>query len=233
MMNGHDNPFAVPATPYPSPAHPDLGSNAMMVNGGFSDPFSVFDRAAVNDVKMSTSVDVFSSELFGDLCKVGAPREEKTSRKTFPQPIKPKLGDLRGEPTVIAPSPSTIDPFIFNASSFNSDTFSGSSVGSNIFGSSFGDGFAQEGTHGGHSGITRKISVPMFPTGGSPPPLIPPRPNNSFTSMNAFIVQAPPPAPRRSSNAPPVVSALGLSLQQPVVTAKTNDPFGDNFFDSR
>ena len=57
--------------------------------------------------------DPFSTgpELFGDILNFGAPRTEKTSKLLFPQPIKPTIGDLRGESSVITPSPTTVDPF--------------------------------------------------------------------------------------------------------------------------
>lgn len=58
-------------------------------------------------------IDPFSTgpELFGDILNFGAPRTEKTSKLLFPQPVKPTIGDLRGEPTVIIPAPTTVDPF--------------------------------------------------------------------------------------------------------------------------
>lgn len=217
---GSVNPFAALSSggAFLAPA----GDSGGIFGGGMSNvmtspvpdnAFSVFDPPPVpqaREEKKPVVSDPFSTgpELFGDILKFGPPRAEKTSNASFPQPIKPKLGDLCGQPTVMVPSPTTVDPFFVTHSAMGLSVSISPPNASSMM--DFYSSPAQQMA-------VRRVSTTSggFGAGNVTPPILPPRPlahsNSAHAGFTGALAPPPPAAPRRSTTTAPVFGVGGFT----------------------
>lgn len=183
--------------------------------------------------------DPFALNAFGDLgVNLGGHRSEKPSKWSFPQPVIPKLGELKGEPATLRPATTTIDRNLLQ------QTVMAVGSGSPPQGTSL-IVFAAPSSSAQLNGMPiRRISstANSFQPGMVAAPVLPPRPLAHSSSVGGFSAMLPPhPAPRRSTTQAPIpgvagfAPSVGLAVMNPFVMSPTvitgnADPFDDVFF---
>lgn len=155
--------------------------------------------------------DPFATELFGDISNFGAPRLGKITKNSFPQQIKPKIGDLRGEPSTITPATTTVDPFFISPSNMGLSVSVSPPDHSSTMDSAISS-TAQHAMmmHHPHNQVRRvsttsgNFSTGQYGSSVSSPPVLPPRPlahsNSTGTFAAGGLPPPPPTAPRRISH---------------------------------
>ncbi|OWA50844.1 putative Protein disabled [Hypsibius exemplaris] len=227
LADAGSNPFgSFNSSSFSSPPVDIFGMSSVTTSPAPENSFSVFDPpppAPVPVKEEKKMIDPFSTgpELFGDILKFGAPRSEKTTKNHFPQPLKPTIGDLRGEPITITPAATTVDPFFVTPSAMGLSVSVSPPNHSSITSSL---DYAHSPAQMQHN-LVRRVSTTSgnfnMGAGGVSPPVLPPRPLGHSNSVGTFAAGAlppPPAAPRRTTQGTP--PALGFS------GGATANPFG-------